>query len=116
MRLKGTEVLPPMEAAPAKRKSHAACGRFRTINTFADFTMRGLSRAEQAVWILLWRDTKGDGLAKASQANLAERAGIRERTARAAVKSLRDAGLLTVVSRGGLFVGPSVYRVHPLSH
>ena len=52
--------------------------RFSSINQFADSLMKKLSRCEIAVWLLLWRDTKPDGLAATSQAYLAqERANLR---------------------------------------
>ena len=87
--------------------------RFRVLNSFADFTLRELSRAEIAVWLLLWRDTKPDGLACTSQADLARRAGVALKTAKRAVKQLARRGLLTVVYRGGLRRGKSKYRVYP---
>ncbi|NLX12450.1 MAG: helix-turn-helix domain-containing protein [Phycisphaerales bacterium] len=100
---------------PPKRRSKTSTGdRFRVLNTFADFTMCTLNRAEIAVWLLLWRDTK-DGLARTSQVDLAKRAGISERTARRAISSLYRIGLLSIVHRGGLKQGPSTYRVYPLS-
>jgi len=127
--LPGCEVLPPMEpskprttsnnskAEKPKRtaKTTATRNRFAALNAFADFTVRTLDRAAMAVWLLLWRDTKADGLAKTSQADLARRAGISDRTARRAIERLRRAGLLTVVHRGGLRRGISSYRVHPLT-
>jgi hypothetical protein len=97
-----------------KNKGKKAGQRFQTINSFADFTMASLGRAEIAVWLLLWRDTKPNGIARTSQLDLARRAGISERTVRRAVKTLRTVGLLTVVFQGGLQRGPSKYRVHGL--
>ena len=97
-----------------KPKRKAAAGRFQTFNAFADATLADLGRAEICVWLLLWRDTKADGLARTSQADLARRAGIGERTARWAIGRLRCAGLLTVARRGGIRQGPSAYRVSPL--
>ena len=114
--LTGCDVLPPLDESPPKAsnaKPKKAGGRFEVVNTFADFSMAKLSRAEIAVWLLLWRDTKKNGLARTSQADLSRRAGVNERTARQAVSSLADVGLLTVVRRGGLLRGPSSYRVHP---
>lgn len=126
--LPGCEVLPPMEplrlrttpnngkAEKPKRKDRSATrNRFAVLNAFADVTLRSIDRAGIAVWLLLWRDTKADGLAKTSQADLARRAGISDRTARRAIDRLRRAGLLTVVHRGGLRRGISSYRVHPLT-
>lgn len=127
--LPGCTVLPPMEpprprpttnnkAEKPKRTGKATAAtrnRFAVVNAFADFTLRSIDRAGIAVWLLLWRDTKADGLAKTSQADLARRAGISDRTARRAIDRLRRAGLLTVVHRGGLRRGISSYRVRPLT-
>jgi len=97
----------------AKGKS-AAAGRFGVLNAFADTTLATLDRASIAVWLLLWRDTKPNGLARTSQADLARRGGISERSVRRALDTLYRAGLLDVVRRGRLGCGPSTYRVHPL--
>lgn len=123
--LTGCSVLPPMEPAapaeaerrdkakgtPARRK---AGERFAVLNAFADTTLATLDRAEIAVWLLLWRDTKPNGLARASQVDLARRAGVAERTVRRAIDGLSRAGLLDVVRRGGIGRGMSTYRVRPL--
>jgi hypothetical protein len=93
---------------------HSSKGRFQCVNAFLDVTMAGLDRAELAVWLLLWRDTKLDGLARTSQADLARRAGCNPRTVRRALAVLEVAGLVRVVCRGGLRKGLSVYRVDPL--
>ena len=104
-----------IDAAPRSTKaSSKPTGRFHQINNFADFTLATLDRAQIAVWLLLWRDTKPEGLARTSQTDLARRAGVSARTVERAVKSLAAAGLLTVVYRGGLRKGPSKYRVHAL--
>ena len=122
--LPGCEVLPPMNPPTPTRESSkaekpkrtkATAGRFAVLNAFADFTLRTLDRTGIAVWLLLWRDTKADGLAKTSQADLARRAGISDRTARRAIDRLQRAGLLSVVHRGGLRRGISTYRIHPLT-
>jgi hypothetical protein len=97
----------------AKGKS-AATGRFGVLNAFADITLATLDRASIAVWLLLWRDTKPNGLARTSQADLARRSGISERSVRRALDTLCRAGLLDVVRRGRIGCGPSTYRVHPV--
>jgi DNA-binding MarR family transcriptional regulator len=74
--------------------------------------MAKLSRAEIAVWLILYRDTK-DGVARTAQSDLARRAGVNERTVRRAIKKLVRKGLLEVVRQGGLVQGMSVYRVKP---
>jgi predicted transcriptional regulator len=88
--------------------------RFATINAFADFALGGLSRAGIAVWVLLWRDTKPDGLARTSQADLARRAGCDLSTVKRAVRKLVGAGLLERVRRGRLGGGPTTYRVRSM--
>lgn len=86
--------------------------RFPVINGFVDFSLKDLRGADIAVWLVLWRDTKRDGIARTSQADLAKRAGLNERTVRRALKKLTKAGLVDVVHRGGVSYGPSRYRVH----
>jgi hypothetical protein len=102
------------ERAKAKGKS-ATLDRFHVINTFVDATMAGLTPAERSVWLVLWRDTKPNGLAKASQASIARRAGISDRSVRTALQSLKRQGLVRVVRQGSLHRGPSSYQVLPLS-
>ena len=126
--LSGCSVLPPMEpTAPPVTKATAptntkkskrkpahrkTADRFAVLNTFADFTLRDLSRAEIAVWLLLWRDTR-NGTARTSQADLARRAGVDISTVKRAVARLEKSGLVTVVFRGDLWRGPSRYAVNP---
>ena len=96
-----------------KPKKRATAERFGVINAFVDFTFRSLTRNETAVWLVLWRDTKG-GTARTSQTDLARRAGIGRRTAVRIINKLESKGLLRIVHRGGLNRGMNVYRVLPL--
>jgi hypothetical protein len=113
---------PPMHAPahrpgspPGKAKGkHSSRGRFEAINAFLDVTMEGLRCAERAVWLLLWRDTKPNGLARTSQGDLARRAGCSTRAVRQALAALEKAGLVSIVRQGGLHRGLSVYRIKPL--
>ena len=98
-----------------KSRSGAKSGRFGVLNAFIDFTLRDLDRASAVVWLLLYRDTKADGLARTAQSDLATRAGVNVRTVRRACAELEVRKLLTVVHRGGLRSGLSTYRVHPLA-
>ena len=100
----------PRTAANAKTGE-----RFGTINAFLDATMASLRPCERAVWLLLWRDTKPSGIARASQADIARRAGASEYAVYLALRALVRRGLLIVVHRGGLNAGPSSYRVVALS-
>jgi hypothetical protein len=96
---------------PDRRKT---AKRFGVLNGFVDFTIRVLSRAEALVWLVLWRDTKSDGIARTSQSDIARRTGVNVRTVKRTVGSLHKRGLLVIVNRGSLRKGPSSYRVAPL--
>jgi hypothetical protein len=102
------------QGAP-KGKRRQTGDRFRTLNTFLDASMAVLTPAERDAWLLLWRDTKPDGTARTSQADLARRAGKSDRAIRAALRALQSKGLLTVVWQGGFRKGMTIYRVHPLA-
>jgi hypothetical protein len=100
---------------PGKPKGkRASAGRFQCINAFIDATMATLTPAERAAWLILWRDTKPNGLAETSQTSMARRAGVSDRSIRTALRGLEKRGLVTVVNRGSLRRGTSVYRVRPL--
>jgi hypothetical protein len=103
------------EGRSKPKGKRVSAGRFQCINAFIDATMAALAPAERAVWLILWRDTKPNGLATTSQVSLARRAGVTDRAIRSAIKRLCQEGLLTVVRRGSLRGGSSVYRVHALS-
>jgi predicted DNA-binding transcriptional regulator len=100
----------PKGTRPARRKT---ADRFAVLNAFIDFTMGTLTRNEIAVWLLLYRDTK-DGTARTSQADLARRAGVSDRTVRNVLRQLARKRLLRVAHRGGIGRGPSRYRIRPL--
>ena len=85
-------------AKPATRKRSG--GRFAEINGFVDCTLAKLTPSAVAVWLILWRDTKPNGLARTGQADLARRAGVTERAVRKALVELIAAKLLKVVRRG----------------
>ena len=127
--LRGCEVLPPMESGPRradqldagspderepKRKgTHQKAGdRFAVANAFADYGARMVDTTAQGCWWIIWRETKPDGLARVSFGRIADCIGRERRTAVRAVGRLVKAGLLTVVRRGGLHLGPSTYRAH----
>jgi DNA-binding transcriptional ArsR family regulator len=87
--------------------------RFVVLNAFVDFTLADLSRAEIAVWLILFRDTR-DGTARTGYDDLARRAGLNRRNVGRALRSLERRGLVQVVHRGGLRRGASRYRVRGL--
>ena len=112
-------MLDPIENQPEplpkiKKKSKRIAGdRFAVLNSFVDGSMAGLTKTEIATWFILYRDTR-NGTAQTSQADIARRAGVSDRSVRTAIKGLEKAGLLYVVYRGSLNAGPSRYRVNPL--
>ena len=89
--------------------------RFETLNAFVDSGMADLSRAELAVWMILYRDTQRNGVARASLDDLARRGGMNRQTASRAIGRLARRKMLRVLRRGGLNCGPSTYRVFPFS-
>ncbi|MFQ5807588.1 MAG: helix-turn-helix domain-containing protein [Phycisphaerae bacterium] len=119
--LEGADVLPALEPAgglprrtakPSKRpKGKCGAGRFGVLNAFVDVTLRELDRTAAAVWLVLFRDTKPNGLACTSQTDIARRAGVSVRTVYRALRRLVRLGLLVVVRKGRLNVGASVYRL-----
>lgn len=111
--LTGAAMLPPVEAplVTKPKNPRRPCGRFAEINGFVDYTLASLTPAAVAVWLILWRDTKSNGLARTGQADLARRAGVTERAVRNALKELCVAKLLKVIKVGRVGTGPSTYLV-----
>jgi hypothetical protein len=89
--------------------------RFGVLNAFIDFTMADLKPSERAVWFVLFRDTKPDGIARTSERDIARRAGCCVRMVRYGLAALARRGLLRIVRRGRLQTGPSSYRVFGLA-
>jgi hypothetical protein len=58
----GAQGRPKGSSAEARAR---APGRFQVLNAFVDFALADLSRAEVAVWLVLYRDTR-DGTARTS--------------------------------------------------
>ena len=102
-------------AKPAKlKRRHGQRDRFAVLNAFVDCTLAELTGGEAKVWLILFRDTKAaTGTARTGQTDIARRAGINTRTVRYVLASLESKGMIRVVHRGRLNVGPSTYRVHP---
>jgi hypothetical protein len=98
---------------PSKPKGRSK-GRFGVLNAFVDYSLAGLVHSNRSVWLVLFRDTRPDGLARTSQTDIARRIGMSARTVKRAVHNLESLGLLTVKYRGGLGGRISVYRVNPI--
>jgi predicted DNA-binding transcriptional regulator len=100
----------PDKASRPKRKADSG-SRFGMLNRFVDLTLRRIDATAAVVWLVLFRDTKPDGLVRTGQADLARRIGLSDRTVRTALRQLERLGLLVVVKRGRLGIGATVYRV-----
>src|SRR5262249_51831425 len=85
--------------------------RFEILNKFVDEGMQTRTPHETAVWLVLFRDTKPNGIARSSVNDIARRAGIGRRTLIRALKRLAAGGMLRVVQRGSLNRGASSYHV-----
>lgn len=99
----------PAGTIRGRRRDHA--DRFKTLNTFVDATLRDLSPREALAWLVLYRDTKPDGLARTGFTDLATRTGCSVATAKRVVKSLRRRGLVQRVRKGAPGSGPNVYKI-----
>jgi CRP-like cAMP-binding protein len=102
----------PTPAAKPKRRTRSE--RFAVLNAFVDFGVAKLTGAEVKVWLILFRDTKANGLARTGQADIARRSRINVRTVRRVLAALEAKGMVSLVRRGRLNAGPSTYRVHPV--
>lgn len=104
---------PPKQSTKATTKK-ASANRFEVLNRFVDWSMADLTRAEIAVWLILFRDTR-DGIAKTSQTDIANRGGLSRQHVSRAIQGLKKRGLLKVVYQGAFRRGVSWYRVlgHP---
>src|SRR4051794_23032019 len=87
------------KADKADKAKGKARERFAVLNTFVDFALADLTRAEIAVWLILYRDTR-DGTARTGYDDLARRAGLNRRNVGRALRRLEKLGLVKVVHRG----------------
>ncbi len=104
-----------MNGTTARRKTTKRQSRlrFELLNAFVDSGLTDLSRAELAVWLILFRDARRDGIARTSVEDLARRGGVAPRSVIRAIKNLQDRKMLQRLRRGGLNRGVSHYRVWP---
>ncbi len=101
-------------ARKASKPKGKTKGRFAVLNAFVDYSLASLDHPSRSVWLVLYRDTRPDGLARTAQGDIARRIGMSVPTVKRAVAKLETLGLLTVAYRGGLGGRVSVYQVHPL--
>jgi hypothetical protein len=97
---------------PSKPKRRTRSERFTVLNAFVDMGLANLTGAETKVWLILFRDTKGNGTARTAQADIARRAGLSVRAVKLALRALTAEGMVRLVHRGRLNAGPSIHTVH----
>ena len=91
--------------------SDHSTNRFAVLNAFVDISMRTVSKSDRGVWLVLYRETKPDGLARISEKQIAALVAADERTVRRSINRLQKAGLIEIARRGGIGRGPSWYRI-----
>ncbi len=101
------------KAAQGRKRAQASGKRWRMLNAFIDAGGADLRPNDWRVWLVLFRDAKGD-TARTSQKYVARRLGVDRKTVGRAVKRLQAVGLLDVLHRGGFRRGPSTYRLRPM--
>ena len=85
---------------PTKGRQEAAAGRFQVLNAFVDQWRRMVSPSALAVWLVLYRETKPDGLAQISHNQIADLIGLKRRATINATQELVEKGLVDIVKRG----------------
>jgi DNA-binding MarR family transcriptional regulator len=73
---------------------------YQNLDGFVDQGARKLSRSELVTYLILLRDTRPNGTARAGLNDLAERGGMSRKSASRAVGSLIAKGVLRIVRRG----------------
>jgi hypothetical protein len=72
-----------------RAKKGKCAARLAFLNNFVDFTLQELTRAELAVWLVLFRDSRG-GVAETAMSTISRRAGCSKRAVVTAIKRLRS--------------------------
>lgn len=93
----------PDRSVPTKKMSRRTTRstRFAALNAFTDLALSGLTGAEAKVWLILFRDTKGTGIARTGQTDIARRAGLKPRSIRNALKKLQTKGWFRSFAEAG---------------
>lgn len=94
----------------AKSNTPSRSSRFEMLNSFVDSDMQGLPLLSGLVWLVLFRDARGD-VAQTSGEYIAKRIGVKRRAVTRALKQLRDRGFVEQLKKGGLNQGASIYRI-----
>jgi len=102
----------PSKAMAAAGARNRQAGRFRVLNDFVDVKMKNISSKAASAWLVLYRDTKPNGLARTGLADLAKRMGCSVATAKRAIRELKKNNLMSVEVYGRPGRGPNVYKIN----
>lgn len=110
-----TEALPETPAtrerrAGNRRGTQGFRDRWAMFNDFVDGGMAGLTRAEMAVWFVIFRDTRNRST-QISMKHISNRAGCSVQSVGAAVKKLCSLKRLKRTVKGSIFGGASRYEI-----
>jgi hypothetical protein len=97
--------------APTPGRSDDA-KRWATLNEFEDLVARHLTLAEQGVWHHLFRWCR-DGKSSVSTRGIATNLGVAPNTVTAALRWLKDRGLIWEIAKSTNKGSASLYGVHP---
>jgi hypothetical protein len=86
---------------------------FQNLAGFVDDGVRMLTRSELATYLILLRDTRPDGTARAGLDDLAERGGMSRWAASRAVRSLVARRKVLTIVRRGRPGQPTLYTLFP---
>ncbi len=86
--------------------------RWASLNTFVDVIAPRLTLPERAVWLIMFRYTRG-GICETSERTIATQANIDKATAGRALRQLVRLGLVWPVFKSTSKGTPSRYGVHP---
>jgi hypothetical protein len=73
--------------------------RFRILNDFVDLGLAQLSRSEIVIYLILFRDTKSNGLARTSLSELVRRGGMSIRQASRSLNALIQRGAVRLIQK-----------------
>ncbi len=89
-------------------------GRFHDLNNFVDVSMRDLTRAEIAVWLVLFRNAR-DRIVRISHSQIAAASGCSVKAVSVAMKLLIQKTIVKQLIQGTVNRGPSTYKVRGFS-
>lgn len=108
----GKAVASKKSSAPPAREAAPPEGRWATLNEFFDLVAPHLTTTEQAVWVYLFRWCR-DGKSSASTRGMAYGVNVTPKTVTAALRWLKDRGLVWEIAKSKHKGSASLYGVHP---